>query len=90
MGVSKYAVRGKTYWKVDEWVVTTDGIPHRIRKSKIPTREQAMALAAKLRADAFEGRFFDRPKTPKVTVRQLWEDWKPISETGQGQLAQTT
>ena len=37
-------------------------------------------LAAKIKADAFEGRFFNRLKTPKLTVRQLWEDWKPISE----------
>ena len=80
MGVIKYAVRGKTYWKIDEWLAGPDGIPHRVRQSKIPTREQAMALAAKLRADAFEGRFFNRLKVPKLTVRQLWEDWKPISE----------
>ena len=80
MGVTKYEVRGKKYWKFDEWVSGHDGIPRRVRQSKIPTREQAVMLAAKIKADAFEGRFFNRLKAPKLTVRQLWEDWKPISE----------
>ena len=80
MGVMKYAVRGKTYWKLDEWLAGPDGVPHRVRQSKIPTKEQAVMLAAKLKAEAFEGRFFDRVKAPKLTVRQIWEDWKPISE----------
>jgi integrase len=80
MGVIKYTARGKTYWKFDEWVSGPDGIPQRVRQSKIPTREQAVMLAAKIKAEAFEGRFFNRLKASKLTVRQLWEDWKPISE----------
>lgn len=80
MGVSKYDVRGTTYWKLDEWITGVDGIRRRVRQSKIPNRELATALAAKLRAEAFEGRFFDRVKTSRLTVTQLWEAFRPISE----------
>ena len=41
----------------------------RFRMRKIPTREQAMALVAKKRAETFEVRYFDRPKASKLTVR---------------------
>jgi integrase len=56
-----------------------DGTSRRVRQSRIPTKEQAVAYAAKRQAEAFEGRFFDRVKTPKLTVRQLWDEWAPIS-----------
>jgi integrase len=79
MGVTKYTVRGNTCWRVDEWLTMPDGSVRRVRKSRVPTKEQAVMLAAKLKAEAFEGRHFDRLKTPKVTVRQLWEHWSPIS-----------
>jgi integrase len=78
--VRKHSVRGGTYWRLDEWITGADGVRRRIRQSKIPTRELAVALAAKIKAEAFEGRFFDRAKAHKATVRQLWEDWRPISE----------
>lgn len=39
-----------------------------------------MALVAKARAEAFEGRYFDRAKKPTLTVAQAWEAYKPISK----------
>jgi len=80
MGVSKYTNSIGTFWMADERVTFPDGSIKRLRKFKIPTREQAMALAAKWRAEAFEGRFFDRPKTSRLTVRQAWEHYAPISK----------
>jgi integrase len=80
MGVSKYSTSSGSFWKADEWVTFPDGTVKRLRKFKIPTKEQAVALAAKWRAEAFEGRFFDRPKVVKLTVAQLWEKYAPISK----------
>ena len=80
MGVTKYTVGNGTFWKVDEWITIPDGRLKRIRKFKIPTKEMAVTLLAKWRTDAFEGRFFDRPKTSRLIVRQLWEAYAPISK----------
>lgn len=80
MGVSKYTNSNGTFWKADDWIKLPDGRMKRVRKMKIPTKEQAVALLAKWRAEAFEGRFFDRPKTSKLTVAQLWEKYAPISK----------
>ena len=79
MGVRKYTNHQGTFWRLDVHLTMPDGIVRRVQMRKIPTREAAVALEAKLRAEAFEGRFFDRLKTPKVTVRQLWEAYAPIS-----------
>ena len=80
MGVTKYTARSKTWWRVDEWVTRPDGTLARYRKKRIPTREQAMALAAKVMADAFEGRFFDRARPCTVTVKEAWESYSKKSE----------
>ena len=79
MGVKKYTCKQGSFWRIDTWVVLPDGRGQRIQKRKIPTREQAVALEAKIRAEAFEGRFFERLRVPKVTVAQLWKEWEPIS-----------
>lgn len=73
MGIGKYKKRGKTLWMVDETLVLRDGRIRRYRQRCIPSREQAMALAAKVKAEAFEGRFFERPKIPTITVEGLWQ-----------------
>ncbi len=80
MSIRKYTLGEKTYWRLDEWTTGMGGIRRRVRQSKIPTRELAAALAAKLRTEAFEGRFFDRVRSPALTVGTLWEAYRPISE----------
>ena len=78
MGVNKYVVKGRVYWRVDEWLTRSDGQLVRYRQKKIPTREQAMALAAKAKAEAFEGRFFLRKKPNTVTVAEAWEAYREV------------
>src|SRR5437899_1954715 len=39
-----------------------------------------MALVAKARAEAFEGRYFARPKAQKLLVQDAWNDYQPISK----------
>jgi len=80
MGVSKYTARGKTWWRVDEWLTLPDGKVARYRKKRIPTKEQANMLAAKVKAETFEGRFFVRQKEPTTTVRELWDAYEPITK----------
>jgi integrase len=79
MGVRKYQARGKTYWMIDETLVLPDGREVRLRKRTIPTREQAMALIAKARTEAFEGRYFERLQRPKLTVAEAWAAYEPIN-----------
>lgn len=80
MGVNKYTVRGRTYWQVDDWLTLPDGTVKRFRKRQIPTREQAVALMGKAKAEAFEGRFFERAKPSRFTVQQAWEAYEPITK----------
>src|SRR5260370_15792448 len=81
MGVSKYVAKGKTWWRVDEWLTLPDGRLIRYRKKKIPTKEQAGVLAAKKKTEAFEGQFFVRQKREATkTVKELWETYEPISK----------
>ncbi len=80
MGVSKYQVGSGTFWMVDEWLLLPNGQATRFRKRKIPTKEQAVALVAKARAEEFEGRYFDRPKASKVIVEGAWKAYQPISK----------
>ncbi len=80
MGVSKYQVGNGTFWMVDEWLPLPNGQVTRFRKRKIPTKEQAVALVAKARAEAFEGRYFDRPKASKLLVEDAWKAYQPISK----------
>jgi hypothetical protein len=80
MGVSKYVARGKVRWRVDTYVTLPDGATRRIRKKRIPNRDQAEAWERKMLVEAYEGRFFDRMKEPTATVRQLWADYEPITK----------
>jgi len=80
VGVSKYQVGNGTFWMVDEWLPLPNGQATRFRKRKIPTKEQAVALVAKARAEAFEGRYFDRLKASKLLVEDAWKAYQPISK----------
>ncbi len=63
-------------WGVDAYL--EDGF--RFRKQRIPTQRQAVALLAKHRSDAFEGRYFDKPKTARMTVKEAWDFYRPASK----------
>jgi hypothetical protein len=65
---------------VDETLVMADGREVRLRKRRIPTKEQAVAFVAKARADAFEGRYFERLEKPKLTVAEAWTHYEPINK----------
>jgi integrase len=65
---------------VDETLVTADGREVRLRKRRIPTKEQAVAFVAKARTDAFEGRYFERLEKPKLTVAEAWTHYEPINK----------
>jgi site-specific recombinase XerD len=78
MGVAKYTARKSVFWMVDEWLTLPDGRVVRYRQRRIPTKEQAVALLAKKRAEAFEGRFFDRKREPSLTVAEVWAAYEPI------------
>ncbi|HEX9506938.1 MAG TPA: tyrosine-type recombinase/integrase, partial [Myxococcales bacterium] len=80
MGVSKYTAKGKTWWRVDEWLAQPNGTFVRYRKKRIPTKEQAVAYSTKVKAESFEGRFFDRVRTPTCTVADLWSVYQPIAK----------
>lgn len=78
-GITKYRANGRTWWKVNVYLKQPDGSLKQFRQRKIPTREQAEMLVAKRKAEAFEGRHFDKPKAVVVTVAELWADYKPIT-----------
>jgi integrase len=80
MGVSKYVTRGKVRWRVDTYVTLPGGATKRIRRKRIPTREQAEAYERKMLVEAYEGRFFDRVKGPTASVRKLWAEYEPITK----------
>jgi integrase len=78
MSVIQYRTPGgKKAWKIDVEVQLPDGNRARLRKRKIPTEVQAKATEAKFISDAYEGRHFERSRTPRLTVRDLWELWEP-------------
>lgn len=79
MGVMKYLSKGKTYWMVDETLTLADGREHRLRKRMIPSRAIAEAFIAKARAEAFEGRFFEKFQKPKLTVKEAWAAYEPVN-----------
>jgi len=39
-----------------------------------------VACSTKVKAEAFEGRFFDRVRTPTCTVADLWSAYEPIAK----------
>ena len=51
MGVSKYVARNKVRWRVDTYVTLPDGTVRRLKRGRIPTREQAQALARQIRQE---------------------------------------
>lgn len=79
MGVIQYEKEGQTLFAVDVWLQLPNGTKHRVRQKKIPTRELADMLVAKLKIDAFEGRWFDRQLESKTTVEDCWRAWEPIT-----------
>lgn len=91
MGVARYKARKGTFWMVDEWMTGADGQLVRFRKRRIPTKEMALALLAKARADAFEGRYFERTQPNTLTVEGTWKAYEPVSrrdnDTWQTELA---
>jgi hypothetical protein len=80
VGVRKYETNNGTFWRVDAWLSLPSGQFKRVRVRKIPTRELAVALLAKARIDAFEGRYFDRTKPSNLTVEGAWKAYRPVSE----------
>jgi integrase len=80
MGVDRYMVGNVPYYRIDEWITLPDAPPVRFRKRKIPTKEQALALVAKRKAEAFEGRYFDKVKVPTATVADVWRAYEPVSK----------
>ena len=81
MSVTKYKDRnGRALWQLDIWISLPDGRHKRIRKSKIPTREMALALERKLKTQAFEGEWFDKRKANTLTVEKAWENYEPVSK----------
>ena len=81
MSVERYKARsGAVYFRVDEWIDRPGSAPFRFRKKKIPTKEQALAIIAKKKAEAFEGRFFDKVVTSTLTVSDVWKSYQPITE----------
>src|SRR5260370_32036664 len=75
-GVYSYRARGRVLWGIDAYL--EDGF--RFRKLRIPTQRQAVALLAKHRTEAFEGRYFDKPKTARMTVAEAWKFYAPASK----------
>jgi integrase len=80
MGVRRYMKNGKAYYKVDEWVRGLGGKPRRFQKRRIPTREQAELLVAKVKVEAFEGRFWGGRKKAPPRVEDLWKLYAPVSQ----------
>ena len=85
MGISKYTLsNGKTFWQVNTWLTLPDGTAKRFSKRKIPTREQAVALEAKKKSEAFEGRYLPereaaKTRAPSLSVAEAWRLYEPVS-----------
>ena len=81
MGVEKYTTPGgKTAWMVDLTARLPTGQEVRFRKRKIATKEQAKALEAKKLEEIFQGTYFEQRRTAALTVRQLWDQYEPITK----------
>ena len=79
MGVEKYQADGKSWWRVDAWVIDQEGRRVRFRRKRIPTREQALAVATKVQAESFEGSFLQRKQVLRHTVAELWDAYAPAA-----------
>lgn len=80
MSIEKYRVRGVNFYKIDETITLPDGKELRIRKRKIPSKEQAEAFLSKKRIAVFEGRYFDKVEPCRLTVAEVWRLYEPISK----------
>ena len=87
MGVIKYESRGRLFWQVDETLVMLDGREVRLRKRRIPTKEQAVALVAKARANAFRGALFRAPREAEAHRCRGMGSLRAHQQAGQRQLA---
>ena len=50
MGVERYHTSTGVLWKFDEWFEMPDGRRFRVRRRRIPSKEAALAIIAKIRA----------------------------------------
>jgi integrase len=80
MGIYSYEADGKKWWGIDVRYKKPDGSDGRIQQRRIPTKEQATSLEAKVKAEAFEGRFFDKRKVLTLSVQEAWELYKPAGQ----------
>jgi integrase len=80
VGVKSYLLNGRKLWQLDIRVTLQDGREKRIRKKGIPTKEMARALEGKLRARSFEKRNFQVDRSARLTVKDLWEAYFPITK----------
>ncbi len=67
-------------WKFDIRLKMPDGTYKRLRKSGFETKAKAIAAAGKLKAEALEGRYFDREHISLFTVEDAWEVFKPVAQ----------
>ncbi len=79
MTIERYKADGATFWRVDTEVRDRQGKKVRHRQRRIPSREQAEALEAKLQHESFGGRFLDRRRDQGPTVEQCLQMWAPTS-----------
>ncbi len=67
-------------WMIDIRLKKPDGSVTRRRKCGFESEAKAAAAAGKLRAEALEGRYFDRERSSLFTVEDAWLLFKPIAE----------
>src|SRR5258708_816563 len=79
-GISSYRVGSAVFWRINARLSLPDAGSVQYRQRRIPTREHAQALLAKKRAQAFEGRYFDRVHIPKLRVEDAWALYEPESK----------
>jgi len=79
-GILSYTKGGKDYWRIDVWLELPDGKRRRKQVSSIPSLDLARKFRDKLRTEAFEGRYFDRPKANLLTVEEAWENYEPVTK----------
>src|SRR5579859_3627415 len=73
MGVKEYTAGGRKWFRIDLYLRGPDGRERRHREGRIPNRELADKKFAKLTAEAYEGKHFDRVRPNTFTVGQAWE-----------------
>jgi hypothetical protein len=78
-GVTSYRVGKLVKWRVNIRVeVPGGGLRKQVQKGNFRTKEQAVLFVAHARKEAFEGRWFNQPKS--LTVREVWELYRPAGE----------